>query len=430
MLFFALIIGLIISKKLPAIFALPILAVGVALIAGVPLSLIDPETGKDTGILSHVVNDGVTRLATSYAIGFVGAWIGQLMNQTGITKQIVKFAAELGGDRPLVVSLVLCVAIAFLYTTVGGIGAMIMIATIVIPIFISVGIPNLIAACIYLFALACGVMLNLGNWVFYADVTGVNQADVQQFAFIMVGVTALGALVFLLTQFKKNGIKFTWKNTESTITDEEKVRKVPVLSYLTPIIPLFLVLMFKVPIAVGFYSAALWCFFTLLIFSDYKFNELMSLVTKAAYDGVSSTGPSILLMVGIGMLLNSLMHPIVTASIQPLLEAIIPTSKVSYILFFSLLAPLALYRGPLNLYGLGSGIAVIFITMDILPAAAIFGAFLAAERMQVICCPTNSYTVWLANYVGEDVNKIMLTLLPYVWVVTAVRVIISSFMFF
>lgn len=80
MLFFALIIGLIISKKLPAIFALPILAVGVALIAGVPLSLIDPETGKDTGILSHVVNDGVTRLATSYAIGFVGAWIGQLMN--------------------------------------------------------------------------------------------------------------------------------------------------------------------------------------------------------------------------------------------------------------------------------------------------------------------------------------------------------------
>ena len=49
-----------------------------------------------------------------------GAWLGQLMNKTGVTENIIKKSAELGGDRPLVVTLIMVVAVAILFTTLSG----------------------------------------------------------------------------------------------------------------------------------------------------------------------------------------------------------------------------------------------------------------------------------------------------------------------
>ena len=37
------------------------------------------------------------------------------------------------------------------------------------------------------------------------------------------------------------------------------------------------------------------------------------------------------------------------------------TRECPYIIFFAILAPLALYRGPMNMFGLGSGIAALII---------------------------------------------------------------------
>jgi hypothetical protein len=421
---------LMITRKLPVLIALPVLAVGVAVIAGVPLITGGGE--KDMGILNYVIQGGATRLATAYCSVILGAWLGQFMNQTGISKTIVKGAAELGGDNPFLVTILITIAVATLYTSINGLGAAIMIGTIAVPIMISVGVSGITAVSMMLFGMATGSIINISSWSFYTTATGVQQSDVQTFALTLAVLTAVTSLLFAIIEFKRTGIKFAWAAhiaTKSTL--QAQVEKTPLLSLFTPLVPIISVIIFKWPILPAFLAGLAWCFLTIYIFSSQrKISQLISMLTKAAFEGVSDSAPAVLLMIGIGMVLNSFMHPIVAKSITPFLQVVIPSQQITYILLFSLLVPLALYRGPLNLWGLGSGIAAVIIGLKILPAPAVFSAFLSAERVQFIGDPTNTHNVWLANYVGVDVNQILFKVLPYIWGLAVVGIIISSFMWF
>ncbi|WP_461365175.1 hypothetical protein [Candidatus Darwinibacter acetoxidans] len=160
--FFLVIAVLMITRKLPSLIALPLLAIGIALIAGVPLKGVD-ETGKDIGLISNIIEAGSIRLASAFTAVMFGAWLGVVMEQTGIAQRIIKIAAELGGDRPFWIALAILVALTILFTSMGGLGAVIMLGSIVLPILISVGIAPLAAACIFLFGMAGGLALNVSN---------------------------------------------------------------------------------------------------------------------------------------------------------------------------------------------------------------------------------------------------------------------------
>ena len=97
-----------------------------------------------------------------------GAWLGQLMNKTGVTETIIKKSAERGVDKPLVITLIMSVAVAVLFTTLSGLGSIIMVGSIVLPILISVGVPAASAACIFLMSFTTGLALNIANWTTYA----------------------------------------------------------------------------------------------------------------------------------------------------------------------------------------------------------------------------------------------------------------------
>jgi H+/gluconate symporter-like permease len=413
---------LMITRKLPTLIALPILAIGIAVIAGVPLKMVDPKTKVDNGLLAYVIEGGAIKLAAAYVAVMFGAWLGQIMNQTGISKSIVKTAAELGGDRPFIITILVAAAIALLFTTVGGLGAVIMIGSITIPILMSVGVAPMTAIAVFLFGMAIGLELNMGNWAFYITATGVTLEQVRNFALVLMVLTAITALVFIIIEFKRQGLKFAWAQAN----DEEIEQKANSLALLTPLIPILFVLVFKWSIISSFMVGIVYSVIT----TQKSVKNALNTLTKTAYDGIADSAPAVLLMIGIGMLLNAVMHPMVAKSLEPILKSIIPSSRISYIIFFSLLAPLALYRGPLNLWGLGSGIAGLIIGLKLLPPTAVMGAFLSTERIQVIGDPTNTHNVWLSNYAGVDVNKLLLKLLPYIWVLAIAGVVTASIMFF
>ncbi|MDI3310863.1 MAG: C4-dicarboxylate ABC transporter [Thermoanaerobacterium sp.] len=421
LLLFLIIAGLMVSRKLPTLIALPILAIGIALIAGVPLSLIDPKTKVDTGLLAYIIDGGAIKLASAYVAVMFGAWLGQLMNQTGISKSIVKTAAELGGDRPLIMTLLITAAVALLFTTISGLGAVIMVGSIAVPILLSVGVAPIIAISMFLFGMAIGLELNMANWSFYITATGVTLNNIKNFAVILMIYTAIIAVVFAIIEFKRAGIKFAW--AQNTVDTEKKVN---FFALLTPIIPIVFVLVFKWPIITSFIVGIIYCIIT----TQRSFKSALNTITKTAYDGIADSAPAVLLMIGIGMLLNSVMHPYVSQALSSVLKNIIPTSPVPYILFFGILAPLALYRGPLNLWGLGSGIAGLIISLKILPPITVMGALLSTERIQAIGDPTNTQNVWLSNYAGVDVNKLLIKLLPYIWILAIAGIITASIMFF
>ncbi len=151
--------------------------------------------------------------------------------------------------------------------------------------------------------------------------------------------------------------------------------------------------------------------------------------------------PAVALMLGIGMLLNAVMGPSNLSStaystgwpvlllLKPVLAEIVPSNGFVYILLFTACAPLALYRGPLNVWGMGYGIAAIFLASGMNPGA-IMGLLMAVGQIQGISDPTNTQNVWLANEVQIDVQKILWNTIVYTWGIALVGLVISSLFFY
>lgn len=413
---------LMLTQRLSTVLSLISMAILIALVAGVPL-------GGNQGILMEVIEGGTTRLASAIAAVIFGAWLGQTMIQTGISHSMIAKAAELGGDKPMGVALALAVAVALLFTTVGHLGAVIMIGTIVLPILMSVGIDRLKAATIYLMAIATGVAMNLSNWQTYSSLANVDIGIIKQFAVIQVLITGVVAVVFIVLQTRKTATEWAVGGPEPGTTPtgaapaKVETREVPAYALLTPLIPLALVLLLKWPIVPSLLVGTLYGALTTGV------RKSPMVLTRAAVDGLRDGAPAIMLMVSIGMVLKAVFHPQVREAMGGLLQAIIPSNTVGYILFFALLAPLALYRGPLNMWGLGSGIVGLIISLGILSPAAAMAAFMSTERVQVAGDPTNTHNVWIADFTKVDVNAITKKLLPYLWLIAAISVAVAGLLY-
>ena len=197
------------------------------------------------------------------------------------------------------------------------------------------------------------------------------------------------------------------------------------LAMLTPLIPIVLVAALKLPVTVAFTIGIAWC----LVFTARGFSRAMNTLAKTCYDGITDAGPAVILMVGIGILFLSVTHPKVKEVLDPILLAVVPSSRWAYILFF-IFKPLALYRGPMNMFGLGSGIAALITGLGTMNPLAVMAAFLSAERIQAGADPTNTQNVWTANFCEVDVNTCTKRILPYLWAVSAIGVLLGAFLYF
>ncbi len=424
--FFLIISALMMTRKIPTFIALIVMGIGIALIAGVPLVGTDAD-GNNIGLFASVIEAGSVKMASAMAAIIFGGWYGRMVTQTGVSRALITKAAELGGDRPLIICLVLYAVLSFLWTNLSGLGAIIMTGSIAIPIMLSVGIPAVLAASVFLLAVTTGFNFNLYQWQSFISLTGVTQDDMQHFAIFLFVITLVVSLAFIFIQFKKNGIKFAFAADASETNDSEDEDELikgwrGVLCMISPLVPLVLVMAAKLTIVSAFLCAVIW----LAIFSGGNLKKKMNVLSKTAFKGLCDVAPVLWLLIGIGVLVVSVMHPIVKEVLQPMLTAVIPTTRIPFILFFAILAPLSLYRGPLNLFGMGSGICAIIVSAGILTPLQAMGGFVAVERLQSVGCPTNSQNAWTCSYVGLDVNEVTKKLLPALWAMAALGSIVAG----
>lgn len=412
---------LMVTKKLPAMLALPIMAVAIAAVAGIPW--FDVKKGEETvqGIQTLVFNDGAIRLASAYSMLIFGAILGQFIKNVGIAEVVIKKAAELSGDRPLVLGLVMTLVLSLIFTTLGGLGAVIMVGSIVLPIMTSVGIPSLIAASILLISLSLGGIFNLMNWGFYQTALNLTIDQIKGYAYIFGGIFALMGVVFVVVETRRARIAWA-AHPQPQVSPGLEIKLNP-LSYLTPLVPLVLVIGLKWQIIPAFVVGLLWGVITTLN------KDSVNTVSKSIIQGVSEGAPAIFLMIGIGMLLKTVFDPRVTQHIGPVIARILPSSALGYVAFFTILAPLALYRGPLNLWGLGLGIAALMMQSGKLAPMAIMAALLSTGQIQGVCDPTNTHNVWTAMATNTDVNDILKKTLPYVWIASFIGLVAAAIMY-
>ena len=141
------------TKKLSAMFALPLMAFFIALVCGIPFT--DTAEGNP-GILTLLFVKGPLRLGSSMIMMIFGAILAHYVKTTGIAQALVRKVSELAGDRPLILGIAFMVVLSLLFTTLGGLGSIIMVGSIVLPIMTSVGISSLTAGCILILSSSVG----------------------------------------------------------------------------------------------------------------------------------------------------------------------------------------------------------------------------------------------------------------------------------
>ena len=299
LLFMLVIMCLMVTRKMPTVLALFVLVVGICIIGGIPAVATDAD-GKAAGFLQAVIQAGAVKLGDAMMVAVFAGWLGMVMEKTRISETMIKKGAELGGDKTLVVTMVLFIVASLLFTTVNGLGTVIMVGTIVVPILVSVGSDKFTATAVMLFAYCVGNNVNLSNVNSLAAVIGAGFDDVFLIQIICGAGAFVSGIIFFVFRYKRNGRKFAFSAPVSEA--EEDIYEIKgasgMLAMLTPIIPLVLVIGFKFPLIPSFLLAIVWA----CLFTSWKagWKRTMNMLTKALFDGFSAAAPSVTLMIGIG----------------------------------------------------------------------------------------------------------------------------------
>ena len=420
------------TKKLSALLALPLLAIAIAVIAGIPWN--DTVEGE-AGLQTLVFVQGPSRLESTIINFLFAAILAKFVEISGIAEVVIKKVSELAGDRPLILAIALYVALAAMFTTLSGLGSVIMVGSIIIPILTSVGVEPVVAGCMLLFGMSVGGCLNAANWSLYTGTFGISLEQVTSFAWIAFVVFFLMGLAMIVIEVKLGGITKLLKKkgvawptpaapAEPTTAGYKPHGVYGFFACLTPLVPLVCILVFKLGINIAFTIAFVYGILTTLN------KDSMQRITRAITEGIAQIAGAIFMLACIGMLLKVVMDPRVTAILAPFIAKVLPKTAIAYVVVFAICAPLTLYRGPLNLWGLGLGLGAVMFETGVLNAFQLMGALMIVGQMQGICDPTNTQNVWTASATGTDTSDILKGTIVYVWAGIIVGLIISAVMFF
>ncbi len=399
--------ALMYTRRMPALLAVPAMAVLMAFAAGVPPASV-----------GSMIALGASSLAGVYVAVIFGAMLGRVTLDTGIAKSIVNFAAEFAGEQPAGVALLLSAVVALLFVSLSGLGAIIMVGSIVLPIMMTTGVPRKIAATMFLMAFALGFIFNIVNWKFYTQYFGVQQQQMYGYALLLAAIDLVALLLYAAVSFRRLRAYAAWAVAAQ---EPATASRVPWYALVTPVLPIVLYFALHLdPILAFLVSAVYGALAT-------RPSHAVQTLVAAAIRGVEDVAPAIVLFIGIGMLLTATKQPQFSAALRPLVSAHALHDPIVFVVIFGLLSPLALYRGPLNPFGVGIAVFTVLLSAHVFAPVILVAAVMAVVQVQNVCDPTNTANVWVANFTGVPIHEITKRTLPYqVAVATAACVLIVA----
>lgn len=374
-------------------------------------------------ILNQVFQEPVTGNAGTILIIIFGSWFGQVLVKTDIAGSLVKRSVELGGDRPLIVTIIIMLVTSFLFLSMYGVGCAIAVGVIALPIMLSMGVPAAVAAPAFTMSIAAAMFINVIDINMLAALfpEGVFSYDASylNYGFIGMGVWLAFGILMVIFNLKRYGLRRAW-----AVNSQTEAKRVPAISFLSPIVPIVMIMGFKWPVVPSLLVGIIFALVTTIKSGTYeKWTELLH---RSFYDGVSEIGSIIGVWVSVMMFIAA--GTMVAPKMNALIGNVLPSGPLTLVLAFAILGvPLTIYRGPLA--GVGAGAALLSLMFDKQPAPLflIFLMFINTQIVQNCLDPTNSWTLWTTNFTKVTPKKLFSSAMAFVWIACAVCCFVAYF---
>ncbi|HFX3837707.1 TPA: citrate transporter [Enterococcus faecium] len=381
-------------------------------------------------VLTHIYTTGPAEYAKSILVNvFFGAFFGRVLVDSGIAATLIRKVVELGGDKPRITMSLLCVVTAVIFMSITGIGPVISIAVIVLPILMSLGISVPVALFSFMGSIMAGIFANIVNFRQYQTIyAGFNPAAESYTYNDYFQIGMIGMVVSLVVVLTVANISMNKKKRYAMAANvPAEGGDAPMISWLAVLLPVLGVVLLDLSIILGFILAGIWALlFTGKLRGGYK--EICRQFAKLFTDGAVDVAPMVGFLMTLAMFNNS------AAYASPYFSAIfgdlIPQSPLVLAIVFAILTPLGFFRGPMNLVGSGSAIlAVVLAVNPTMSPAFLFPLFaittIAPQHLDI----TQSWVAWGLGYTKVTSREYMKKSIPTGWIIGAILCLIIFFLY-
>lgn len=393
-LIFLLTVGLIITKKVEFVRALPAFGIVTAILAGTPI------TGSEYSIADYVIAKGATTLAEPMFIYILSVMLAIFIVEFKLDESINHLCLKYLQNNLKGILWVVAILTIIVSSIITNFSSIILIAIIFMPILLKIGFNKQGSVVLLLLSNAIGSCLNSGYHILYANLLSWNIDKVKDFYYIMavVGIIALVFYIFLNSKYVKD---------IESIDYEQKNIKVNWQGLSTIFIPFIAVFGFKLNIETGLILALSYGF--LAMGSKQPFMDMLELLKVSIYKSTRV----IILLSSVGIFMHAVKTPEVVDLMAPLLLHLMPKSPTQCLLFFTILSPLVLYKGPFNLQGMGAGLSAVIISSTSMNPMVLGMALLSLNNLRKMMDPLDVQNIALMQYVDVDTNLVIKKILPY-----------------
>lgn len=358
-----------------------------------------------------------------------GSWFGRVLVESGIAPAISSQTNKVGKKKPLIAAILVVFVTSFIFVSAYGVGSVIAIGVILLPILLSLGIPRDIALTTFVLSIGAPMYINvvLFNQIkaFFPKAEYGGQYLVFGWAAMAVQIVAV--IIFLVLNRKKIQQKNAEKNLEIIGATDSKIvsTKIPKIAFVVPIIPVAMNMLFKWDAVPALVFATLLAIALTGNMKSYKgfVNFLNETISKAISD-ISG-----LIMFLMSLVMFSGAAQLNASHFEPIFNIILPHSHLILALALGILAPLALFRGPLHVWGAGAATAAVLSGTGLFNDAFLLPLLYVPTLLAVSTDITQSWNVWGLDYMKVQSKDLLKHGVPVMWAVSIINELLVFYFF-
>jgi hypothetical protein len=350
-----------------------------------------------------------------------GSWFGRVLVDSGIAPAISEATNKVVRKHPLLAAVLVVLVTAFIFVSAYGVGSVIAIGVILLPILLSVGVPRDIAASAFSMAIGAPMYVNV---VLYNQIKVFFPKTAYDSAYLRFGLVAMvvqlvAVILFLFVMRKRIDPSHAEENLKiiGAVRDDKEVKRVPVVTYIIPVVPVLMNMLFHwdaVP------ALTLAVILAILLTGNMKnYRSFIKFLNDTVAHAIADIAGLVMFLMALAMFTGA--ASLNADRFKPVFEAILPNNHLVLVLAVGVLAPLALFRGPLHVWGAGAATAAVLSGMGLFNDAFLLPLLYVPTLMAVSTDITQSWNVWSLDYMKVQSKDFLRYGITVMWIVSIIN---------